>query len=265
MTGEKKNLLGIQMDPLEREEAAAVILEAARQARPFAASAMAVHGIMTGVLDRTHRYRLNGMDLLVADGQPVRWALNHIHKAGLEDRVYGPLLMVSILRDSEKDGLPVFFYGSTSEILQLLAAEVKKRFPNLKLAGMEASRFGFITPEVADEVAGRIRQSGARLVFVGIGCPRQEVWAYEFRDRLRVPIVAVGAAFPFMAGTLPQAPKWMQDRGWEWLFRLCTEPRRLWRRYLVLSPMYLFLVGCQLLGMRFSTAGVQPARELLYG
>ena len=80
-----------------------------------------------------------------------------------------------------------------------------------------------------------------------------------------MPIVAVGAAFPLLAGTLPQAPKWMQDRGWEWLFRLCTEPRRLWRRYLVLSPMYLVLVMCQLLGMRFSTAGAPPVQELLHG
>jgi exopolysaccharide biosynthesis WecB/TagA/CpsF family protein len=100
---------------------------------------------------------------------------------------------------------------------------------------------------------------------VGLGCPRQEVWAYEFRDRLKMPVVAVGAAFPFLAGTLRQAPQWMQDRGLEWLFRLSSEPRRLWRRYLLLSPAYLFLVACQLAGFRFRSAGKPPDGEILYG
>ena len=98
-----------------------------------------------------------------------------------------------------------------------------------------------------------------------MGCPRQEVWAYEFRDRIKLPIVAVGAAFPITAGVLRQAPKWMQDRGLEWLFRLCTEPRRLWRRYLLLSPAYILLVICQWLGMQFKTAGRPPKKEILHG
>ena len=104
------------------------------------------------------------------------------------------------------------------------------------------------------------------LVFVGLGCPRQEIFAYEFRELLGVPILAVGAAFPFLAGILPQAPVWMQDTGLEWLYRLMTEPRRLWRRYLFLNPAYGLLVLLQATRLsRFPTEGQAPSRELLYG
>src|SRR5262249_47511403 len=104
------------------------------------------------------------------------------------------------------------------------------------------------------------------MVFVGLGCPRQEVFAYEFRELLDMPVLAVGAAFPFIAGTLRQAPAWMQTAGLEWLFRLAIEPRRLWRRYLLLNPAYVVLIGLQVLGLkRFPIAGRTPRSELLYG
>jgi exopolysaccharide biosynthesis WecB/TagA/CpsF family protein len=220
---------------------------------------------MEGVLDSTHRYRLNNLDLVVADGQPVRWALNHIHSVGLRERVYGPNLTWALMKRAEQEGLSVYFYGSTDDVLALMCAKIQKYFPTLRIAGSHSSAFGRISPETANSISDQIRQSGAQIVFVGLGCPRQEVWAYEFRDRLGVPVLAVGAAFPFLAGTLRQAPKWMQDRGLEWLFRLCMEPRRLWRRYLLLSPAYLFLVACQLLGFSFSTEGPPPSHEILYG
>jgi N-acetylglucosaminyldiphosphoundecaprenol N-acetyl-beta-D-mannosaminyltransferase len=173
--------------------------------------------------------------------------------------------MLSVLARAEQEKLSVYLYGSTPDILALLTANLQRRFPALIIAGASPSTFGRITAEAADQIGEKIRQSGAQIVFVGLGCPRQEVWAYEFRDRLKVPILAVGAAFPFLAGTLRQAPQWMQDRGLEWLFRLSTEPRRLWRRYLLLSPAYLFLIACQLLGFRFHTSGKPPAKEILYG
>jgi exopolysaccharide biosynthesis WecB/TagA/CpsF family protein len=131
---------------------------------------------------------------------------------------------------------------------------------------MEPSRFRRLVDGEKEELAQRISESGAALVFVGLGCPRQETFAFEFRDTLAMPIVAVGAAFPFLAGLIPQAPPWMQNAGLEWLFRLCSEPLRLWRRYLFLNPAYLFLVALQASGIRrFRTDGQSPAHELLYG
>jgi exopolysaccharide biosynthesis WecB/TagA/CpsF family protein len=242
-----------------------MILTAARQRQPLAVSALAVHGVMTGVLDPEHLYRLNHIDLVVADGQPVRWALNLLYKAGLGHRVYGPTLMDWTLNFAEKQGLSVYFYGSTQPVLNRMCCKLRQKFPNLRIAGSQPSRFGPLTAESADQIAAQIRASGAHMVFVGLGCPRQEVWAFEFRERLGMPIIAVGAAFPFSAGLLKQAPAWMQNSGMEWFFRLCTEPRRLWRRYLLLSPAYLFLVLCQHLGIEFQSVGQQPTQEILHG
>lgn len=261
----KKNLLGILVNPIDRAQAAALVIEAAEQSRTFSVSAIAVHGIMTGVLDRIHRYRLNHLELVVCDGQPVRWALNLLHHSGPRERVYGPNLMRDILETAAQKNVPVFFFGSTDDVLQKMCGNLKERHPGLVIAGSEPSSFGSVSPQAADAIAARIRASGAKIVFVGLGCPRQEVWAYEYRERIGLPIVAVGAAFPFAAGTLRQAPKWMQDRGLEWLFRLCSEPRRLWRRYLVLSPIYLILVFCQWLGFSFHETGRAPTAEILYG
>ncbi|HZD95216.1 MAG TPA: WecB/TagA/CpsF family glycosyltransferase [Candidatus Sulfotelmatobacter sp.] len=262
---EKNNLLGVLINGIDRESAADLIIQAAHQRRTYAVSALAVHGVMEGVLDSVQLYRLNHLEMVVADGQPVRWALNVIHSVGLRQRVYGPNLTSSVLVRAARERIPVYFYGSTETILQLLCVNLRGRFPELIIAGVQPSAFGRIDPEAANQIADRIKQSGAQIVFVGLGCPRQEVWAYEFRDRLQMPIIAVGAAFPFLAGTLRQAPEWMQDRGLEWLFRLSIEPRRLWKRYLLLSPMYLFLVACQRLGLRFGSLGKAPDTEVLFG
>jgi exopolysaccharide biosynthesis WecB/TagA/CpsF family protein len=260
----KKNVVGVLIDPVDYQTATDHIFSAAKEGRGFSVSALAVHGVMTGFLDRNHRYRLNHFDMLVPDGQPVRWALNLLHKTGLRDRVYGPELTLRVLARAAREHVPVYFYGGTTEILKSLHARVKERFPGIEIAGLEASRFGRVDRGSADDIAARIKRSGARIVFAGLGCPRQEIFAFEFRDRLSVPVLAVGAAFPFIAGVLPQAPAWMQRRGLEWVFRWIQEPRRLWRRYLLLNPAYLALVAGQLCGIRFSESGEQPAHEMLY-
>jgi N-acetylglucosaminyldiphosphoundecaprenol N-acetyl-beta-D-mannosaminyltransferase len=248
--GGKLNVLGVQVDAVDYRRAVDAIVGAARSRRALATSALAVHGVMTGVQDPVHRYRLNHLDLVVPDGQPVRWALNLLHGAGLEDRVYGPQLMLELCQRAAAEALPVFLYGSRSEVLESLRRNLVARCPGLQIAGAEPSRFRRLTPEERSAVVGRIRESGAAITFVGLGCPRQEVWAYEHREALRMPVVAVGAAFDFHAGTLPQAPRILQDHGLEWLFRLVQEPRRLWRRYLFLNPLYVALVALQGLHLR---------------
>jgi N-acetylglucosaminyldiphosphoundecaprenol N-acetyl-beta-D-mannosaminyltransferase len=262
----KRNVLGILIDAVDSEQAVHVILQAARDRRAAAVSALAVHGLMTGVLDREQKFRLNRFDLLVPDGQPVRWVLNWLYGARLSDRVYGPNLTRRLCERAAAEGLPVYFYGSTPETLAALRQSLESEYPGMAIAGMEPSKFRCLTPSEKQELAARIRSSGASLLFVGLGCPRQEVFAYEFRDSLDMPVLAVGAAFPFLAGLTPQAPRWMQDRGLEWLFRLASEPRRLWRRYLYLNPAYAFLVAVQALGIsRFRTEGRSPTHDILYG
>lgn len=246
----KKNVIGVYVDAIDYEAATHRIVSAAKAKLPFAVSALAVHGIMTGYTDEAHRIRLNTFDLVTPDGQPVRWAMNLLYGANLPDRVYGPTLMLKTCEEVAREGLKIYLYGSKSAVLDRLANELKQRFPNLIIAGTEPSKFRKLTDIEKAEVVDRIKASGADLVFVGLGCPRQEVWAYEYREALSMPIMAVGAAFDFHAGNLPQAPRWMQDNGLEWLFRLNTEPRRLWRRYMLLNPWYVILVTLQMTRLR---------------
>ena len=262
----KSNILGVLISAVDYDAAVDMIIAAAREKRAFAVSALAVHGLMTGVLDREQKFRLNHFDLLVPDGQPVRWALRFLHNRGLADRVYGPNLTLRVCARAAEEGLPVFLYGCTSGVLTKFKKSLTAKFPSLVIAGAEASRFRRLNSEEKTDLTGRIRGSGAAVVFVGLGCPRQETFAYEFRTLLGMPILAVGAAFPFIAGAIDQAPVWMQRAGLEWLFRLRREPHRLWRRYLLLNPAYLFLVTLQALGiLRFSAEGRPPSSELLYG
>ncbi len=262
----KQNVLGILMNAVDYEAAVEFVIGAAKGRRGAAISALAVHGLMTGVSDREQKYRLNHFDLLVPDGHPVRWALNLMYGAALPDRVYGPNLTLRVCERAARHGLPVYFYGSTPEVLAGMRKFLFERFPALKIAGMEPSRFRRLNASEKAELVDRIRKSGAAITFAGLGCPRQEVWAYEFRDALSMPILAVGAAFPFFAGEVPQAPRWMQDRGLEWLFRLGAEPKRLWRRYVWLNPAYLTLLTLQVMRLtRPSTDGALPRQELLYG
>jgi len=262
----KKNLLGVLVDTVDYEAALGRIAAAARGRHPFAVTALAVHGVMTGYLAADQRARLNHLDLVVPDGQPVRWALNLLYHTKLRERVYGPTLVLKTCALAEREKLGIYLYGSTPDVLERLERALQRRFPALVISGREPSQFRQLSPEEKDAVVARIRASGARITFVGLGCPRQEVWAYEYREALAMPILAVGAAFDFHAGTLRQAPKWMQDRGLEWLYRLKAEPRRLWRRYLLLNPRYAALVLAQLLRLRrFTPTSHAVARDVSYG
>ena len=261
----KKSVVGVMVDAVDYEAALARIMDAAHKRTPYIVSALAVHGVMTGVQDDAHKFRLNAFDLIVPDGQPVRWALNRLHRAGLADRVYGPELTLRTLERAAEENCSVYFYGSTAAVLDKLVTRVKHMYPKIQVAGFEPSRFRPLDAAEKFALAERINQSRAAIVFVGLGCPRQEVFAFEMKPLLPMPILAVGAAFPFIAEELPQAPAFMQRNGLEWLFRLSQEPRRLYRRYLLLNPYYLFLLAGQLAGIHFSTQGNEPATELRYG
>jgi exopolysaccharide biosynthesis WecB/TagA/CpsF family protein len=258
--GGKRNVLGVLVNVVDYEAAAAKVLAAAREQRPFALTALAVHGVMTGVQDPAHNARLNAFDVVTPDGQPVRWALNLLHGAGLADRVYGPNLTLEVLRGCADEGLPVYLYGSTDATLARLVPALTKLFPALKIAGTEASKFRALHPGEDVEIAERIKASGARVVLVGLGCPRQEVFAYAMRPLIDAPLLAVGAAFDYHAGGLRRPPTWMQRYGLEWLWRLGLEPGRLWKRYLLLNPAYTARLAAQKLKLWRATPPA-PATE----
>jgi len=247
---EKYSILGININAVDYEFAVNKITLAAKNKVACSVSALAVHGVMTGFLDRIHARRLNGLDLVVPDGQPVRWALSWLYGKKLPDRVYGPNLTLKVAESLTKEGLSIYLYGSQEETLKKFAQNLGEMYPGLKIAGMEASKFRRLDESERLDLVQRIKASGANAVFLGLGCPRQETWAYEYRNLLDIPILAVGAAFDFHAGTLPQAPKWMQDAGLEWFFRLTQEPKRLWQRYAILNPLYLWHIFQQYLGLK---------------
>ena len=263
----KHSVLGVQVDALDYEAATAKILSAAREGRGFAATALAVHGVMTGVGGNSHRYRLNNLDLVTPDGQPVRWALNLLYGTQLTDRVYGPKLTLQLCAAAAAEELPVFFYGSTPEVLSRLTENLKRRYPGLTVAGSAPSKFRTTTSEEKEEIARHIRGSGAKIVFVGLGCPRQEVFAYEYRESLGVPVVAVGAAFDYHAGLLREPPMWVQRNGLQWLYRLTQTPRRRWKRYLLLNTSFSLLLALQLVHLwrPNGESATPPESEVLYG
>lgn len=261
------NLLGIQINAVDYDGALEQITAAAHRRRPFGVSALAVHGVMTGRLDRTHRYRLNQLEMLVPDGQPVRWGLNLLYSAQLKERVYGPTLMLKTCQRAAQQGIPIFLFGGTAELLDRLRERLVTLYPDLQIAGVRPSRFRQLEPSEKQELIDEIIGSGAGITFVGLGCPRQEVWAFEFRQPLSMPVLAVGAAFNFHAGLLPQAPPRLQALGLEWLFRFMNEPARLWKRYILLNPLYLTMLFLQWTRVRkFHPSDTSaPTSEVLYG
>jgi exopolysaccharide biosynthesis WecB/TagA/CpsF family protein len=261
----KVNVVGVKVSVVDYEAAVAHVVAAAKAKKPYGVSALAVHGVMTGALDAEHLYRLNRLDLVTPDGQPVRWAMRFLHGEALPDRVYGPNMTLLICEAAAREGLSIYLYGSRQEVLDAWTVNLCKMYPTLKIAGSEPSKFKKLSEEENREMVERIRSTGADITFVGLGCPRQEVYAFENKDVLSMPLIAVGAAFDFHAGLLPQAPRWMQDRGLEWVFRLCHEPRRLWRRYAYLNPLFVGLVLKQKISPRSAVVAETIPQAVRFG
>lgn len=235
----KHDLFGVRVSATNYQQAIDCLVAAARERMPAIASLQAVHAVMTASGDAELRAMVNTFEIVGPDGQPVRWALNLLHGVRLSQRVYGPELMLRLCERAALEQLPIFLYGGTPAVLTALEAGLQNRCPALQIAGSYAPPFRPLLDEEREDMIQRIRDSGARIVFIGLGAPKQDRFAYEFRDRLSVVQVCVGAAFDFHAGMKRMAPRWMQNSGLEWLFRLVQEPRRLFRRYAVTNTQFV--------------------------
>jgi exopolysaccharide biosynthesis WecB/TagA/CpsF family protein len=239
----KVDLFGVGVSVTTYDEAVEVILRAAGRGASAVVAAQAVHAVVLASRDPALRDKVNAFELVTPDGQPVRWAMNLLHGARLRERVYGPELMLRLCRAAAEAGVPIYLYGGSPAVAERLRANLLRACPKLHIAGAESPPFRALTPEEDRAVLERINASGARLVFLGLGCPKQDVFAYEHRGALRAVQLCVGAAFDFHAGTKKMAPRWMQRRGLEWLYRLSQEPRRLWKRYLITNSIFLWKLG----------------------
>jgi len=203
-------------------------------------TAAAVNLIMAAQEDPDARAAVLGATLAVPDGQPLVWALHALGHAHAT-RVYGPDLMVRFCARAARSGTAIYLYGGRSPAaLALLEQRLRERFPGLQIAGGFSPPFRALTREEEERTIAEIDSSGAAVVWVGTGQPKQEKWMLRMRPRLSAPLlVGVGAAFDFHAGLVPQAPRWMQRSGLEWAYRLLREPRRLWRRYARYNPRFI--------------------------
>lgn len=216
-----------------------------------------VHSLITARKDEGFRKVLNEADMATPDGMPVAWMMRKIGFP-LQERINGPDLMWKYCALAEQRNERIYFYGNTPETLSALIAKLHATFPNLQIAGSYSPPFRPLTEREDANVVAEINASGASVVFVSLGCPKQELWMAEHRGRIQAVMIGVGAAFDYHAGTIQRAPLWMQQRGLEWLYRLCSEPRRLWKRYLVTNTQFIFGAMGQLIRHRLQGGKTPP-------
>lgn len=242
-------VLGAPIDVISMEAAAARILAWAKAHESRYVTICNAHVVVTAGQDKSYLDVIAASDMATPDGAPVAWVLRK-SGYGSQRRVCGPDLMWLLCRLCAEQGVSIYGYGSTDETLGRLSERLALGFPSLKVAGLESPPFRPLS-EAEDEAAvARINESGAGIVFVGLGCPKQERWMANHKGKVNAVMIGVGAAFDFHAGTVHRAPQWMQRMGLEWLHRLCSEPRRLWKRYLVTNTLFVIGALSQLLKLR---------------
>ncbi len=250
--GRKVDLFGVDVTISTYDHAVGEVIDAAKARRSFGLSALAVHGLMEAVSDPRFRAQVNSLSMSVPDGQPVRWALNMLHHAGLRDRVYGPELTWRVIEAAADEGVGLYLYGSTEETCAKFVESIRHRHPQAIIADVQPDRFREATPEEDLADIDRINRSGAGIVLVGRGCPRQERWVADHMGSVDAAMLAVGAAFDYGAGTLDPPPAWMQRIGLQWLYRLGQEPGRLWKRYLITNSNFVLHLGRAIIKQRFA-------------
>lgn len=255
-----RSILGMRVDATSYGDATRQILTWARSSHSRYVCVAAVNNVMEAHGNARYMRLMNQADLVTPDGMPLVWGLRWL---GVEapTRVYGPDLTPSVLEAAEREGLAVGFYGGAPNVLEALVAEARRRWPDLKIAYAYSPPYRELTSEEDGQVVRAIDASGVKILFVGLGCPRQETWMASHRGQVGAVMVGVGAAFDFLAGTKKQAPRSLQKAGLEWLFRLATEPRRLAKRYLRQNPRFALLFGAQLIRTRIGRPAKSQRKE----
>jgi len=201
-----------------------------------------VHMLVEAHKDASFSAVVNNADIVTPDGIPLTWGLKLLHGIK-QDRVAGMDILPDLLKAAEEKAIPVYFYGGTDEMLDKTKEFINLHFNKLKLAGIYSPPFRILSEEENNDIIQSINKSGAKLVFVVLGCPKQEKWMSSMRGRINAAMIGVGGALPVFIGMKKRAPRWMQKSGMEWLFRWAQEPRRLFKRYLVTNSLFLFLLS----------------------
>ena len=230
------------------------MLDWARQRLSKAVCVANVHMLVEAKCHDGFARVLHRADMLTPDGMPLVWVTSRLRKQK-QDRVAGMDILLSLCEKAAKEDVSVFFIGSTPDVLWNMKQRLNKDFPELQIAGMESPPFRPLTVAEDDALVQRINDSGAGLVLVSLGCPKQEWWMYHHKGRLNAVMVGLGGVFPIFAGQKKWAPAWVQKNGLEWLYRLLQEPKRLWKRYAKTIPLFLLLAFKQLVKVKL---GLEP-------
>jgi N-acetylglucosaminyldiphosphoundecaprenol N-acetyl-beta-D-mannosaminyltransferase len=246
----RANILGVGVSAINMAQALATIDDWVRKREQHYVCVTGVHGIMESQRDATLKEIHNQAGLVTPDGMPLVW-LNHLKGFSWVERVYGPDLMLAVCKQSLVQGYHHYFYGAGKGVAERLITRLTQRFPGLQIAGNWSPPFRPLTRDEDDDLTESINRAGPDIVWIGLSTPKQEYWMHEHLGRVRAPVmIGVGAAFDFHAGVKKQAPRWMQRSGLEWSFRLATEPRRLWRRYLINNSTFLWMILLEALNKR---------------
>jgi len=244
------NVLGVGLSPLNLDLAVDAVDRALGERNKGYVCVTGVHGVSEAQADPAFRRILNGSFLNTPDGMPMVW-MGRIQGVRHMDRVYGPDLMLEVLKLSEKRGYTQFLYGGGEGVAEELREALLRQFPDLRIVGTYTPPFRPLTGEEEAQLTQQVGECRPDIMWVGLSTPKQEKFMAQYYLRLDATLFfGVGAAFDFHAGKVRQAPRWMQRSGLEWFFRLCCEPRRLWKRYFKNNPLFVMRVLCQLTGLR---------------
>jgi N-acetylglucosaminyldiphosphoundecaprenol N-acetyl-beta-D-mannosaminyltransferase len=247
--------MGIGISAIDMDDARSFIEDAISNRKKIYISVCPVSTIMECRRNKKILRSVNSADLVTPDGMPIVWIGRVFGHRNIR-RVYGPELMQEICAVSARNGYRHYLYGSSPDVLNRLNENLIRRYPGIDILGIFSPPFRRLTKEEDDRVVNELNRLNLHIVWVGLGSPKQDLWMYEHRDKIDAPVmIGVGAAFDFLAGTKPQAPRWIRNNGFEWLFRLATEPKRLWRRYIVDNSLFMSYLIPELLSRAFGHRG----------
>lgn len=246
----RTNILGVGVSAINLDMALTTIQEWIDRRDPHYVTVTGVHGVMESHRDASIRDIHNRAGLVTPDGMPLVW-LSRLHGQSHVQRVYGPDLMLAVCQHGLSRGYRHYLYGGGQDVPELLATKLRERFPGIQIVGEFSPPFRALTDDEDENIVRNINAANPDIVWVGLSTPKQERWMSAHLNRVSAPVmIGVGAAFDFHAGLKAQAPRWIQQSGMEWAFRLATEPRRLGKRYLVNNPSFIALIAQQILGLR---------------
>lgn len=252
MDFQRQSILGVNVNVINLDQTLGLCGQFIRAKEQVYICLAPAHSIMDCYNDNIIRKIFNNSKLTVPDGMAVVWILKLGGNRSVS-RVYGPDLLLSLCELSSLEGWKHYFYGSTLPVLNDLQKNLHNDFPDLDIVGVHSPPYNKGKIDEDQGIIDKINQAAPDIIWVGLGSPKQDLWMADNRERLDAPLmIGVGAAFDFISGNTEQAPRWMQKSGFEWLFRLISEPGRLWRRY-IQYPLFVLLVGLEFLGIKFHT------------